>query len=171
MSVVGQYCTTQIPLWRDQHETHFAWFSPSCPLGPGHSSADITWQTQAIHPEPHSLLCPTGFVIQFDWVMPWAPGLKPRLLGFAGKVGWAGNRDTNRRRKECGRGATAPVSQLKVAIQSHTVDVRNRFITGHTHVIRHKHRHTQTDQWDENWFWKMPQCDISTVKMKSWLKT
>lgn len=72
------------------HQTHFPWFSPFCPLGPCHSSADITWQSWAIHPEPHRLLCPTRFVIQFDWVMFWAPGLELRVS--CGKWG-AGNRE------------------------------------------------------------------------------
>lgn len=49
MDNILQHCEL---LWRDPHQTHFPGFSPSCPLGSGHSSADITWQSRAIHPEP-----------------------------------------------------------------------------------------------------------------------
>lgn len=87
------FCTTNPPVKRPTAADPLSLVQSN----PGHSSADSTWQTRAIHPEPHGLLCPTGFVIQFDWVMPWAPGLELRiLLGFAGEVGC---RDTGTHRR------------------------------------------------------------------------
>lgn len=97
---------------------HLPRYTPSSPLGPGHSSVDITWHTRNIHPEPQSLL--PKRICDSIWL---SDALGPRAgAEAAAGVCWERKvqEDTHGKGgRQCdGGAAAAPASQLNLPTHS-----------------------------------------------------